>query len=79
MSKKHEEPAHLIASLYDTCAELMALARLLENERPEHQDLTDDEIEEKRGLGIIVRRIAKQVREYGRILDEWTVRKGDRK
>lgn len=79
MSKKRAKPAHLIAPLYDTGVELMALAWLLENERPEHQDLTDDEIEEKRGLGIIVRRIAKQVREYGRILDEWTVRKGDRK
>jgi hypothetical protein len=79
MSKQPKKPSHLIAPLYDASAELMGLSQLIENERPDHLDLMDDEIEAKRGIGLTLRRLSEQVREYGRTLDEWTVRKGKKK
>lgn len=79
MSKELKKPSHLIAPLYDASAELMGLSTLIENERPDHLDLMDDEIEAKRGIGLTLRRLSQQVREYGRIIDEWSVMKGKKK
>jgi|GEM_PF-2032906 len=79
MSKQPKKPSHLVAPLYNTSAELMGLSQLIENERPGHLDLLDDEIEARRGIGLTLRRLSQQVREYGRIIDEWAVTKGKKK
>ena len=76
MSSDSMEPAHLIMPLYSISAEILGLAALIESERPDHLDLTEDEINARRGLGLLLKRLAKQVHEYGGVLDEWSTRKG---
>lgn len=76
MSKKLKKPSHLIMPLSDAAAEIMSFALLIESERPEHLNLTDEEIDARRGIGIALRRLSNKIRKYGRTLDEWSVRKG---
>lgn len=76
--KTFKKLSEVIASLESVSMQMRGLAELLEWERPDHIDLTDNEEKAKRGKGLILAGLAEQVAEIGIFVDEYVVGKGSR-
>lgn len=76
MSEKLSKPRHLIGPLYDHSEKLLGIAHLLENGLDDGAaEWSDDEIKAQRGLALILKSLSHEAYEYGRVIDEWSVRK----
>lgn len=75
MSNSTWDPSWLIMPLYEAAQMIRGMGELIENERPEHWEMTDAEVEAQKGKGRILKMLARRVRGFGEALDEYDVRK----